>query len=213
MLQTNSVSQALWHTLLELNKSNIFENYFLVGGTALSLQIGHRISEDIDLFTRQDINKDEIMDFMNKKFAWNYQITNIQNIIFQVVINGIKVDFVKYDFPLIEEVNYEAGIKYLGLKDISAMKLLATANRGNHAKDFVDVFFLLKQMSLTEMFNYYKQKYSQTDVSVIKRSLIYFDDIPKNSWNSIKYLNEKPSVKIVKETIINSLKKYSQGKI
>jgi hypothetical protein len=52
MLQTNSVSESLLDTLLELNKSVLFKNYFLVGGTALALQIGHRISEDIDLFTR-----------------------------------------------------------------------------------------------------------------------------------------------------------------
>jgi len=210
MLQTDSVSPALWHTLLELNKSSLFENYFLVGGTALSLQIGHRISEDIDLFTRQDINKDEIIDFMNKKFAGNVQITNIQNLILQMVVNGVKVDFVKYDFPLIEDVFNENGIKYLGIKDISAMKLLATANRGNHAKDFVDIFFLLKKMSLTEMFDYFRQKFNQIDVSIVKRSLIYFDDVPKNSWNAIKYLQEKPSTEAIKRRIVSCLKEYGK---
>jgi predicted nucleotidyltransferase component of viral defense system len=48
--------------LKELQSFKTFENYFLVGGTALSLQLGHRISDDIDLFTRHDINKDEILD-------------------------------------------------------------------------------------------------------------------------------------------------------
>ncbi|MCL2283750.1 MAG: nucleotidyl transferase AbiEii/AbiGii toxin family protein [Fibromonadales bacterium] len=172
------------------------------------MQIGHRISEDIDLFTRQDINKDEIIDFMNKKFAGNVQITNIQNLILQMVVNGVKVDFVKYDFPLIEEVFNEDGVKYLGIKDISAMKLLATANRGNHAKDFVDIFFLLKKMSLTEMFDYFRQKFNQIDVSIIKRSLIYFDDVPKGSWSAIKYLQEKPSTEAIKRKIISCLKGY-----
>ena len=153
MLQTNSVSESLLDTLLELNKSVLFKNYFLVGGTALSLQIGHRISEDIDLFTKQDIDKDEILAFMNKKYAKKFQIINVQNSILQIMANDIKIDFVKYDFPLIEDVKNEAGINYLGKKDIAAMKLLATANRGNQAKDFVDVFFLLKEMSLAEMFD------------------------------------------------------------
>ena len=209
MLQTKSVSHALWRTLLELNKSSIFKSYFLVGGTALSLQIGHRISEDIDLFTRQDINKDEIIDFMDKKYAGNFQITNIQNSILQMIVNDVKVDFVKYDFPLIEEVFNEEGIRYLGKKDISAMKLLATANRGDQAKDFIDVFFLLKEISLAKMFDYYKRKYNQTDVSAIKRSLIYFDDVPKNSWLSVKYLNEKPAIGTIKKTIIDNLRKYN----
>jgi len=210
MLQTNSVSESLLDTLLELNKSVLFKNYFLVGGTALSLQIGHRISEDIDLFTRQDIDKDEILAFMNKKYAKKFQIINVQNSILQIMANDIKIDFVKYDFPLIEDVKNEAGIKYLGKKDIAAMKLLATANRGNQAKDFVDVFFLLKEMSLAEMFDFYKQKYNQTDISAIKKSLIYFDDVPKSSWNAVKYINEKPSTATIKRAIVNSLKDYNR---
>jgi predicted nucleotidyltransferase component of viral defense system len=210
MLQTNSVSESLLYTLLELNKSVLFKNYFLVGGTALSLQIGHRISEDIDLFTRQDIDKDEILAFMNKKYAKKFQIINVQNSILQIIANDIKIDFVKYDFPLIEDVKNDDGINYLGKKDIAAMKLLATANRGNQAKDFVDVFFLLKEMSLAEMFDYYKQKYNQTDISAIKKSLIYFDDVPKSSWNAVKYINEKPSTAMIKRTILNSLKDYNR---
>jgi hypothetical protein len=61
-----------------LQKRDIFKNYFLVGGTALSLQLGHRISNDIDLFTRNDINKDEIMDFLNREYNGKYQIHSIQ---------------------------------------------------------------------------------------------------------------------------------------
>jgi hypothetical protein len=79
--------------------------YFLVGGTALSLQLGHRISDDIDLFTRSDINKDEIFDYLNKYFYKKFQINNIQNIVLQVTVNNIKVYFVKHDYNLIEGVN------------------------------------------------------------------------------------------------------------
>jgi hypothetical protein len=210
MLQTNSVSESLLDTLLELNKSVLFKNYFLVGGTALALQIGHRISEDIDLFTKQDIDKNEILAFMNKKYTKKFQIINIQNSILQIVANDVKIDFVKYDFPLIEGVKNEAGINYLGKKDIAAMKLLATANRGDQAKDFVDIFFLLKEMDLAEMFDFYRQKYNQTDISAIKKSLIYFDDVPKSSWNAVKYIHEKPNTATIKRVIVNSLKNYGK---
>jgi predicted nucleotidyltransferase component of viral defense system len=57
MLQKNSVRKPLWDLLRDLQKSKELENYFLVGGTALSLQLGHRISDDIDLFTRTDIRE------------------------------------------------------------------------------------------------------------------------------------------------------------
>jgi hypothetical protein len=57
----------------------------------------------------------------------------------QINVNNIKVDFVKHDYNLLEGIKSEGGIKYLGKKDISAMKLMAIANRSDQAKDFVDV--------------------------------------------------------------------------
>jgi hypothetical protein len=152
-----------------LQRSKIFENYFLVGGTALSLQLGHRVSDDI------------------------------------------KVDFVKYDYNLIEEVKIEEGIKYLGKKDISAMKLMAVANRGDQSKDFIDIFYLLQKISLKEMFDYYKQKYNQNDINSIKRSLVYFDDVTDSNWSAVKLLNDKISVKNIKQTIITEMSNYNKN--
>jgi hypothetical protein len=210
MLQTKSVREPLWNLLKELQKSKIFDNYFLVGGTALALQLGHRVSDDIDMFTRNDINKDEILDFLSNKYNGKYQIINIQNIIFQVVIDGIKVDLVKYNYELIEDVKKEHGIKYLGEKDISAMKLMAVANRGDQAKDFIDIYYLLKKISLSDMFEYYKQKYKQSDISSIKRSLVYFDDVTESNWNSVKLLHDKLSASRVKQKIIDEMTKYNK---
>jgi predicted nucleotidyltransferase component of viral defense system len=145
LLQTQSIGKPLWDLLKHLQKEETFSNYFLVGGTALALQLGHRISNDIDLFTRGDINKDEIFVFLDREFYGNYQIHNIQNIILQISIDDIKVDFVKYNYTLLEDIKSEDGIKYLGKKDISAMKLMAIANRGDQAKDFVDIYYLLNE--------------------------------------------------------------------
>jgi hypothetical protein len=194
-----------------LQKSDIFKDYFLVGGTALALQLGHRISDDIDLFTRKEINKDEILSFLNTEYNGKYQIVNMQKSIFQITINDIKVDLVTYDYNLIEDAKIEAGIKYLGKKDISAMKLMAVANRGDQAKDFIDIYYLLKEISLTDMFDYYKQKYNQKDVSIIKRSLIYFDDVTENNWNAVRLLNDKLSIDTIKNTIIYELNKYNEN--
>jgi hypothetical protein len=211
MLQKNSVRKPLWDLLKNLQKSKELKNYFLVGGTALSLQLGHRMSDDIDLFTRTDIDKDEIFDFLNSNYAGKYQINNIQNIILQISIDDIKVDFVKHDYNLIEAVKTEEGIKYLGKKDLSAMKLMAVANRGDQAKDFFDIYYLLQEISLMEMFDYYKQKYSQNDITTIKRSLVYFDDVTDSNWSSVKLLTDKLSVEKVKQTIINEMNKYNKN--
>jgi hypothetical protein len=65
MLQKHTVSKPLLNLLKDLQKDNVFKDYFLVGGTALSLQIGHRISVDIDLFTNNELNN------YNKEFGIN----------------------------------------------------------------------------------------------------------------------------------------------
>ena len=213
MLQTQSVREPLWNTLRDLQKKELFKDYFLVGGTALSLQLGHRISDDIDLFTRNDINKDEILDFLNRDYNGSYQIHNMQKIIFQIIINGIKVDFVKYDYNLIEDIKSDEGIKYLGIKDISAMKLMAVANRGDQAKYFVDIYYLLRKINLSDMFEYYKQKYNQNDISPIKRSLVYFDDVTDSNWASVKLLKGALSKEKIKQTIIKELNDYNKNAI
>lgn len=211
MLQTQSVEKPLWNLLKDLQKKDTFKDYFLVGGTALSLQLGHRMSVDIDLFTRKDINKDEILDLLNRDYYGKYQILSMQNIIFQVVINGVKVDIVKNDYELIEDVKSEKGIKYLGKKDISAMKLMAIANRGDQAKDFIDLYYLLQEIKLKDMFDYFKIKYNQNDISHIKRSLVYFDDVTKSNWASVKLLKETLPAEKVKRRIINEMNKYNKN--
>jgi hypothetical protein len=211
VLQKESVREPLWNLLKELQDSEVFINYFLVGGTALCLQLGHRMSDDIDLFTRQDINKDEILDFFNKNYNGKYQIINNQNIILQLMVNEVKVDMVKYDYELIENIKTDNGIKYLGKKDIAAMKLMSIANRGDQAKDFIDIFYLLKEISLEEMFEYYKQKYKQNDISPIKRSLIYFDDVTENNWLSVKLLHDELSIKNIKQKITDDLNTYNKN--
>lgn len=211
MLQTQSVGKPLWNLLIDLQRRELFKNYFLVGGTALSLQLGHRTSNDIDLFTRNDINKDEILDFLNREYNGKYQIHNMQNILLQISINEIKVDFVKYDYNLLEDIKFEEGIRYLGKKDISAMKLMAISNRGDQAKDFIDIYYLLQEISLNNMFEYYKQKFNQNDISQIKRSLVYFDDVTESNWASVKLLKEAVSTKKIKQTIINEINNYNRN--
>jgi hypothetical protein len=173
VLQTQSIGKPLWDLLKHLQKEETFSNYFLVGGTALALQLGHRISNDI---------------------------------------NDIKVDFVRHNYTLLEDIKSENGIKYLGKKDISAMKLMAIANRGDQAKDFVDIYYLLNEISLRDMFEYYKQKYNQNDISPIKRSLVYFDDVTKTNWESVKLLKDTLSIEMIKQTIINEMNNYNESK-
>jgi hypothetical protein len=193
--------------LIELQNVDIFRDYFLVGGTSLAMQIGHRYSEDIDLFTQNEINKEEIGEYLFNNYK-NNVIINSQKSIYQVRINDIKVDFVKHPYNLVEPVKQDESVRYLGKRDIAAMKLRAIENSGNRAKDFVDVYYLLKEISLEDMFNDYKLKYDANDIYSAKRSLGYFDDVPDESWKEIKMSKEKLIIKKIKKTIIEKIIEY-----
>jgi len=94
-------------------------------------------------------------------------------------------------------------------KDIAAMKLRAIENSGNRAKDFMDVFFLLKEMSLEEMFDYYRKKYSTDNIFNAKRSLTFFDDVPEESWKEVRLIDQKVTVDMVKKTILDAVQGFN----
>jgi hypothetical protein len=193
-----------------LQNDDIFKDYFLVGGTSLALQIGHRRSDDIDLFTQKDIDKEIIGAYLFSNFENKFLVINSQNTIYQVIIDDIKVDFVKHPYNLVEAVKEDEGIRYLGKKDIAAMKLRAIENSGNRAKDFIDIYYLLNSMTLENMFDYYKLKYSVDDIFSAKRSLGYFDDVPNESWKEVKTINDKISAAMIKKIIIEKIIEYDK---
>ena len=109
-------------------------------------------------------------------------------------INGIKVDFVDYNFELLEPLTIIEGIRLVSKKDIAAMKLNAIAGRGSK-KDFIDVFQLLNEFTLTEMLTFYSQKYPNGSEFMVLKSLLYFDDAENEpdplmilpiSWEEVK---------------------------
>lgn len=138
------------------------------------------------------------------------------------LIDGIKVDFVDYNFELIEPINVVDGIRLVSKKDIAAMKLNAIAGRGSK-KDFVDVYQLLNEFSLIEMLSLYIQKYPNGSEFMVLKSLLYFDDADNEpnpimllpvSWEQIK---EKISLEVeklyVKMQYIILKKELSQSKL
>jgi len=192
MLQTNTVNQ---HTLELLNKlcsHTKLNNFFLVGGTALALQIGHRISIDLDFFSVNSFHEDELTSFLEQEF--DMEIFQLSKNSITGKIQDVKVDFISHQYLLLSEIENYNSIRLAALKDIAAMKLNAIKNRGTK-KDFVDLYFLLQQFTLEEMLNFANQKYpNHSDMLTIK-SLVYFDDadiqpdcemLINVSWEEIK---------------------------
>lgn len=173
MLQTQTVVPELMELLRKLMKVQNFSNFYLVGGTSLSLQIGHRNSIDIDLFGKQEIDSDLFIKILND--FGNTEIMKSSNNILITDVEGIKVDFVNYQYQILEKPLEIDGIRMLSTKDIAAMKLNAIASRGSK-KDFIDLYFLLKEFKLREMMDFYNQKYFDGSEFMVYKSLNYFEE-------------------------------------
>lgn len=173
MLQTQTVVPELVELLKKLIQEDLFSAFNLVGGTSLALQIGHRNSVDIDLFGNSEIEVDSFVSKLNTFGEVN--VTQSTKNILITQINGVKVDFVNYKYPLLSEVLFLEGIRMLSTQDIAAMKLNAIAGRGSK-KDFIDLFFLLQEFSLPEILSFYQKKYHDGSLFMVQKSLTYFDD-------------------------------------
>ena len=206
------VTNFLWDTLELMQNNSLFDDYNLVGDTALSLQIGHRISDDIDLFTEKDMPREKILDFVKRNITENVKILNNEGSIFQILLNNeLKVDFVQYPYKLLDPIiKLSNGIRMIGKNDISAMKMSATGTRGNEAKDYVDLYYLLKEIRIDDIVNNFKKKYKTEDILHYQRSMIYFDDVSDNSWKSIRMISDNLIPDDIKRTLSKAVIEYER---
>lgn len=192
MLYFKTIHSETLELLKEIQKIEMFKSLRLVGGTALALQIGHRVSVDLDFFGSLDADKISIKNEINK-IGETTILQSTENInIFRV--NDIKIDIVNYPYPWLEEKIVEDELRLAGIKDIAAMKLAAITGRGEK-KDFIDLYFLLKHFSIKQMLAFYEQKYHDGSTFLLLRSLAYFDDADQDvspkmfleiGWDKIK---------------------------
>ena len=173
MLQTQTVVPDLLELLKRLMNEKLFSAFNLVGGTALALKIGHRNSIDIDLFGNSEIDVELFIEKL--KTYGDVVVTQSSKNILITQINGIKVDFVNYKYPLLTNYWVEDTIRMVSTKDIAAMKLNAIAGRGSK-KDFIDLFFLFQEFTLKEILSFYEEKYTDGSVFMVQKSLTYFED-------------------------------------
>jgi len=172
------IEQATFELIQQLQNFSELKEFYLVGGTALTLQFGHRNSVDIDLFSTKDFLDSTIINFLRTNFTIDLVYNKPNSII--CIINGVKVDFIKHDYPIIEPIITKEGISMLSPQDICAMKLNAIQNSGQRLKDFIDIYFLLEHFSIKQMLEFYSKKYPIMNPVIALRAITYFDDIDPN---------------------------------
>lgn len=168
MLYFNTVNELLKSSLLKLMAAKEFSQFRLVGGTALSLQIGHRESIDIDLFSDVDygtLNFNEIEDFLKSSFRY-VDFLDVPSAMGKAYFigenkdNTIKLD-VFYTDTYIQPYIEEDGIRMATIEEIIAMKV-DIIQRGGRKKDFWDLHDLLDSHSITQMIDLHEQRYPYT---------------------------------------------------
>lgn len=201
MLQYQVLNKASLDLLKKICNSALFGEYRLVGGTALALQFGHRISVDLDFFGNQSI--DEI-DMIETLTSFGAVVRTLKSPRIQsFFVNDIKVDVVNYPYQWLEAPVVVDNIRLASIKDIAPMKLAAITNRGTK-KDFVDLYLLMNRLSLTKMLSLYRQKYPQDSDFFVLRSLTYFEDAEQHSNPEMLVTYDW---EVIKETIINEVKR------
>jgi len=178
--------------------------FYLAGGTALALELGHRISIDLDFFTQQNFSVKEIADALKAK--GRLEIASQDEGTLHGELNGVKISFFEYKYKILFPTKEYLGVQLADERDIAAMKILAISDRGSK-KDFVDLFVLLKMYTLDEILGFFNEKYKEYNYNVlhILKSLTYFNDADED----LEPIYIHPiSWAEVKKTILNIVNEY-----
>ena len=193
----------VWKRLIEFKDVGI-----LAGGTALSMQINHRISYDFDIFTDKPIEDRLLLKI--KKIFWEYEITPTVDTADEltVMLSGdIKLSFVYFPFVKIEEVIETDSLSLFSIDDLLANKAYAIGRRKTW-RDYVDVYFALKNnlIDLEKLIRITGQKFDGVfSAKLFLEQLVYFDDV---SENIVDWIGEKVENEEIKKYLFDEVNKY-----
>jgi predicted nucleotidyltransferase component of viral defense system len=185
-------------------KTPELRNFSLVGGTALSLLYGHRISVDLDLFSNKPFELAEIVEALKNTFRDKF-IMEEKPARFGIFcyIDEVKIDIIRHPHPLLRpELNID-DIRMFSTEDIIAMKVQAILGRGKK-KDFWDIAELLQHFSMADFIRFHNEKYATKNLLItVPQAITYFGDaeesedpvsLKKQTWSGVKkFINAKVS--------------------
>jgi hypothetical protein len=205
MLHKETVEPATLELIRKLQADPELQGFQMAGGTALALMIGHRISVDIDLFSFRDFDAEVMSVHLERNYQFSQQYIHRNTL--KGFIDNVFVDILTHHYPLISNPITEDHITLFSKQDIAAMKVNAISGNGTRAKDFVDLYFLLKDFTLKEIIGFYGAKYDQHNTFHALKSLTFFDDIDLAVWPNMVPGNNV-TINEVKNTIIEAQSKY-----
>jgi hypothetical protein len=134
--------------LFQEKQPSLLQSFYLSGGTGLSLQLGHRESEDLDFFNEEFLQPN----MLEKELVSFGKLseTQLERGTLNTFLAGVKLQFLEYPYPLLEPLLDWKGIRISSMIDIACTKLQTVGTRGSK-KDFIDIYFLLQKYTLREL--------------------------------------------------------------
>jgi predicted nucleotidyltransferase component of viral defense system len=185
------------NVLKQLAKFTRERGYYLAGGTAVSIYLGHRKSVDLDWFTSGNMGDAHTFASQMQEKGIPFSIEQVSAGTLHGVVNGVRVSFLEFHYPFITPpLDLQPHNNLIcSLHDLACMKLSALAQRGAR-KDFCDIYALgMKHFSLSEMLEFYRTKFGIRDIGHVLYGLSFFDDAEKErmpemlwdiEWKGIK---------------------------
>jgi hypothetical protein len=203
MLHRKTLAPDALELLKELMQKPYLRDFCLVGGTSLSLQIGHRISLDLDLFGSLPFETSELKSLLEDDFN-SFQVELERKNTLLATINDTKVDFIRFKYGFAYPLIVEQGIRFADIKDIAPVKLDAVSGRGRK-KDFFDLYYLLQYFSLPQLLELYQAKYNHTTIFHVIKSINYFAEA--EGENDPIVFDKKVTWEKVKKEIVKAVQK------
>lgn len=168
--------------------------------------IGHRISIDIDLFTDKEFNAEKASQYLKKHYQTDLNIISKNSV--SGFIENVKFDLIAHRYTHVKPILTIEGIRMLSIYDIAAMKVNAIVGNGTRIKDFIDVYYLLQEMSFQELLEAYLKKYPDVNTNIAKASLRYYNDI--DFTVSVTMMKEELKWKEIERSIKRSINLYDK---
>jgi hypothetical protein len=174
MLQKQTVEPKTLELLNRLMHDSVLDKFILVGGTSISLQLGHRVSVDLDLFSNETFDEQKLTEHLRTNYHFELDFIDKETV--KGEIDGVKIDCIAHKYPWVSKPIQSEEVRLAHYSDLAAMKLNAIIGNGTRLKDFIDIAYLSKVMSLNQMINAYHLKYNSNGLMALK-AIVYFEDI------------------------------------
>lgn len=186
-----------------------FRSFYLVGGTALALQIGHRVSVDFDLFSNAELPR-TLLSRVRRVFPGQFILPTINNREqLNVSIRGVKTTFFRYQYPPILPLVTYQGVRMASVPEIAAMKAFAIGQRGTY-RDYVDMYFLLAERHITirKILQLAKKKYgAEFNDRLFLEQLVYLEDIPSAP---VEFLRDSVDRKTIQQFLEGAVRQFAR---